>query len=116
MSIDPPFDPATFAIYFAIGFAVAVIFAVSSASTTDTNADLGLVAFVSLVGGAVWPVSLPGLMLWGIAKLVHKLAGRKKDRQTRKHEELRTAYHELLAKHRALEEQLAQKRAEGKYR
>lgn len=114
MSIDLDFTIVS--VYIAIGFVVAVIFAVSSASTADTNADLGLVAFVSLVGGAVWPVSLPGLMLWGIAELAHKRVQRKKDRQTREHEELRTAYHELLAKHRALEEQLAQKRAEGKYR
>lgn len=113
MSID--FDFTIVSVYIAIGFAAALLIVLPLAASVDAR-DLGLVAAFSLLGGTIWPVALPGLMLFGIAKLVHKLAGRKKDRQTREHEELRTAYHELLAKHRALEEQLAQKRAEGKYR
>lgn len=113
MIID--FDPTTAGVYFAVAFAVALLIVLPLAASANTE-ELGQAVAFSFLGGAMWPVALPGLMLWGIAKLVHKLAGRKKDRQTREHEELRKAYHELLAKHRALEEQLPQKRAEGKYR
>lgn len=106
-------------IYAAVGVAVAVVFVVVIVANDEDlkdNADLGLATVFSLVAGLLWPVSLGGLVLWGIAKYTHRRVKQHRNTKKQEHEELRRNYNELLTKASALEEQLARVQAEGKYR